>query len=189
MSVRSSWPADCFGLRFMMQRRVLSVLPGALMLLASISSARAQSAAAATPQPHMIHLPRSGLVTAGGVVFGISYGVAFLAGLYALGSPAPTNSVSSDMACDNTCKSQGGAALIPVAGPLLATDLGSHNATGTAVALAWSGIQAAGLAMLIVGLIGHDVPQEPIPTGLGAKVSVVPFVTPEGGMIALRTPW
>jgi len=93
------------------------------------------------------------------------------------------------MACDNTCKSQGGAALIPVAGPLLATDLGSHNVTGTAVALAWSGIQAAGLAILIVGLIGHDVPQEPIPTGLGAKVSVVPFVTPEGGMIALRTPW
>jgi hypothetical protein len=43
--------------------------------------------------------------------------------------------------------------------------------------------------MLVVGLIGHDVPQEPVVTVRHTKISVVPFVTPEGGMLALRTPW
>jgi hypothetical protein len=43
--------------------------------------------------------------------------------------------------------------------------------------------------MLIVGMIGHDVPLEPLPTIPGTKVSVVPSVTSEGGMLALWTPW
>lgn len=91
-----------------------------------------------------------------------------------------------------TCKALALSLDIPVAGPLIAyTQAPPNDRPWQLLVLTgvWSGVQTAGLAMLLVGLIGHDVPREPIPTVPGTKVSVVSLVTPEGGMLALRTPW
>jgi hypothetical protein len=142
------------------------------------------------PQPQTIHEKRLWLAVPGALVFGLSYGVAFIVGgMFAL-TPSPTaNSVSNDLACDSTCKKQGALLMIPVAGPLLSFELWPHSATDTEVALVWSGLEAVGLTMLVVGMIGHDVPLEPLPTVAGTTVSIVPSVTPEGGMLSLRTPW
>jgi hypothetical protein len=140
-------------------------------------------------QPQMIHQRYAVPAVAGRVVFGISYGFAFIVGVInALTPSLPANSISSDVACDSTCKEEGALLLVPVAGPLLSTELSPQNATGTKVALIWSGVEAAGLAMIIVGLIGHDVPQAQLPTEAPAlgRVSVVPLVTPEGGTLSMR---
>jgi hypothetical protein len=134
--------------------------------------------------PPMIHESYLGWSVAGRLVFGISYGLAVIPGLiYALVPSPPPNSISSDVACDSTCKSQGVLLLVPVAGPLLGTD--------NKVGLLWSGIQAAGLAMLIVGLIGHDVPQTQLSTEspTPSKVSVVPFIMAQGGTLSMRMAW
>ena len=42
--------------------------------------------------------------------------------------------------------------------------------------------------MIIVGAIGHDVTLN-IPSATPAKVSVVPLVTPQAGMLSLRASW
>ena len=78
--------------------------------------------------------------------------------------------------------------MIPVAGPLLMVEPWPHSATDTKVALVWSGIEAAGLAMIVMGNIGHSVPlqmQSPAPR----KVSVVPLITPDGGALSMRMAW
>ena len=141
-------------------------------------------------RPLMIHEKRPWLAVPGAFVFGLSYGVAFIVGgIFVLTPSPPASSVSNDLACDSACKKQGALLMIPVAGPLLSFELWPHNATDTEVALVWSGLEAVGLTMLIVGMIGHDVPLEPLPTVPGTTVSIVPSVTPEGGMLSLRTPW
>jgi hypothetical protein len=152
-------------------------------LPATLSAAKT-SPALPLAQPPMIHQPYLGWSLAGRLVFGISYGLAVIPGLiYALVPSPPANSISNDVACDSTCKSQGALLLVPVAGPLLGID--------NKVGLLWSGIQAAGLAMLIVGLVGHDVPQTQlsIESPTPSKVSVVPFITAQGGTLSMRMAW
>ena len=135
-------------------------------------------------EPPMIHQQYLGWFVAGRLVFGISYGLAVIPGaIYALVPSPPPNSISSDVACDSACKSQGALLLIPVVGPLFAI--------GGKVGLVWSGVQTAGLAMLLVGLVGHDVPQ-PRPSKESpttSKVSVVPFITAQGGTLSMRMAW
>ena len=81
------------------------------------------------------------------------------------------------------CEKAAALTLIPIVGPWL----GSREA-GTPddkSALIFGGIEAAAVAMLVVGLVGHDVPEEPE----GSKVSLAPFVTPEAGGLSLRMRW
>jgi hypothetical protein len=199
-----------------MQRRAASALVAAFLLLASARSARAQGATAAAPpndaprtpvveplptiappvaappgqipsaltpaQPQWVHQPYVGWAAAGGVVFGISYGLAFIiGGIYALApTPAP-NSISSDVACTSACHEAGALLLVPVAGPLLLSN--------SKFTLWWSGIQAAGALMGIVGLVGHYVPAESPPKARVSNISVFPAVTPQGGMLSLGMPW
>lgn len=140
-------------------------------------------------QPQTIHKPYLGLVLGGRIVFGISYGIAaVIGGIFALTPSPPPNSISDDVVCDSTCKKEGALLLVPVVGPLLSFNLWPHDATATEVSLVWSGIEAAGLATVIVGLIGHDVPLTPLPTESPApgKVSLVPLVTPAGGTLSMR---
>jgi hypothetical protein len=206
----------------MTQRRALSGLIAAFLLVASTRSARAQDALAAampadgpqtpgveplrttalpvaaspaqTPplwpaQPAMVHERYLWLVGPGGFVFLLGYGAAFLVGTLGLLTPAPDNNpTSSDIGCDSTCKKESAYLMIPVAGPLLASAGGPHNANDIKVGLWWSGIQAVSLAVTIVGLIGHDVPLPPLSPGSPAgKVSIVPLVTSDGGALSLRT--
>src|SRR3954470_10310539 len=59
-------------------------------------------------QPQVIHEKRLWLAMPGGVVFGLSYGIAAIVGaIFALSPSAPANSVSDDIACYSTCRKQG----------------------------------------------------------------------------------
>jgi hypothetical protein len=141
-------------------------------------------------QPQMIHQRRNGLLRAGEVVFGLSYGVALLGSLVLWTSKIGLD--PEDGPCGPICNKLAVSMLIPVAGPLIAyTQVQKGGNPGPLLLFAgvWSGVEAAGLAMFIVGVIGHDVPQETIVTVRHTRISVVPFVTPGGGMLALRTPW
>jgi hypothetical protein len=130
----------------------------------------------------MLHEPYALLAGSGYVVLGISYGVPVFIGAIVL----LTNSLYSGPAgCDSECKNEAEEAMLPVAGPLLLLH------ADIKVGLVWSGLQAAGLTMLIVGLIGHEVPQAPLPmeSPAAGKVSVVPLVTSQGGTLSLRMDW
>jgi hypothetical protein len=126
-------------------------------------------------------------------VFGISYGVAALAGLITLGcTPANTPGFQSDVgtACTSYSQTEGVVAFVPVLGPLLSVEAGPHSASDTKIALAWSGVEAVGLAALVAGIIGHDVPAKSVvAVASPPRVTVVPLVTPEGGMVTLGTRW
>jgi hypothetical protein len=138
------------------------------------------------------HKVRLGLLVPGAIVFGISYGVMVFGGLIELGC-VPTNTPgyqNDGTGCTSSSHTQGVAAVVPVFGPLLMNEAGPHTATDTKVALAWSCIEAVGLAALIAGIIGHDVPgSSVVAIASPARVSVIPLVTPEGGMLSLGTRW
>jgi hypothetical protein len=209
----------------MAQKRALSALVAAFVLLASSRFARAQEGAGAvtpiegpqTPvveplpeiappaappaaqpllalsqhEPQMIHEERSGLKFAGQLTFGLSYGVAVLASLLVLvGQPSDPESG----AC-STCAVIGASLAIPVFGPLVAyTQVNKGGNPGPLLLTTgiWSGVQAAGVAMIVAGLTGHDVPrepEEPTVTVRHTKISVVPSVTPERAMLSLGSPW
>jgi len=146
----------------------------------------------AQPTSTWVHEPRLWLAVPGIALFAISYGVAFIVGaVFALNPSGPANSVSDDIACNSTCRTQGALLMVPVAGPLLMTEPWPHRSTDTEAALVWSGIEAAGLAMLVVGLIGHDVLRVPRQTESRAprNVSVAPLLTPQSGALSLRIAW
>ena len=131
-------------------------------------------------EPLTIHERRTGLLVAGTIVFGLVYGITLM------GAIISWNGI--DGPCSD-CHSQSLLWSIPVAGPWAANfSAPPDERVPTAFVAAWSGLEAASLAMIIVGAIGHDVTLN-IPSATPAKVSVVPLVTPQAGMLSLRTSW
>jgi hypothetical protein len=108
----------------------------------------------------------------------VSYGMAT-----ALGGWVGTHRTSDCVACGTT------SALfaIPVAGPWVA-EASSPRPSAIWPWAAWSGVEAAGLALLIVGLVGHDVPVEPLPPSV-TRVSLVPTFSPELSALSLHVIW
>src|SRR5262245_22141301 len=112
------------------------------LLLGTASPARAQSEPATAPV--VVHRQRDGLVIAGGLIFGASYGAAVGLAMDTLF----TASVAAE--CDD-CPPRGwpqGVLLLPVAGPFLAWPKIEGDRGSRALWAAWSGVQAAGLAMM-----------------------------------------
>jgi hypothetical protein len=129
------------------------------------------------PEPRMVHKPWSGLVVAGVAIAAPAY---LLQMLSTLGYSATIQTY--DQPCSYCAKAQA-LTLIPIAGPWLAARAaGTPDDKG---ALLFGGIEAAAVAMIIVGLVGHDVPAEPE----GSKVSLAPFATPQAGGLSLRMRW
>jgi hypothetical protein len=127
-----------------------------------------------------IHEQRTGLLVAGTIVFGLVYGITLMAAIIGW------NGV--DGPCSD-CHSQALLWSIPVAGPWAANfSVPPDERVPTLFVAAWSGLEAASLAMIIVGAVGHDVTLN-IPSATLTKVSVVPLVTPRAGMLSLRTSW
>lgn len=127
--------------------------------------------------PRMVHKPRAGLVVAGAAIAIPAY---LLQMLMTLGY-SPTIQ-TYDQPCSYCARAQG-LTLIPIVGPWLGA-----RAAGTPddkSLLVFGGVEAAAVAMLIVGLVGHDVPEEPE----GSTVSLAPFVTPQSGGLSLRMRW
>ena len=120
--------------------------------------------------------PRVFLGVTGGIVFGLIYG------LTVMGAVISWNGID-DEPCSE-CKSQALLFLIPVVGPWLA----DNDPRTQWLDVTWGGIEAASLAMLIIGAIGHQVPDAPAPAS-SAKISVVPLVTSQIGMLSVRATW
>ena len=77
--------------------------------------------------------------------------------------------------------------LIPIVGPaVISLDPPRQGAASLALGLTLSGLELAGMAMLIVGLIGHDVPQPPYSYG---PVAFLPFVTPKAEGLSVSMHW
>jgi hypothetical protein len=138
---------------------------------------RARAPALSLPEPQMIHERRQGLEVAGAVIMIPAYllqmVLSFGVTLSGIDGAPPGNYGQAGLLT-----------LIPVLGPWL-----GPSSVGEPLpfqwALAWGGIEAAALAMIIAGEVGHDVPRE----SEGSKVSFAPFVTPEGDGLSLRMRW
>jgi hypothetical protein len=125
----------------------------------------------------MIHEPRGGFVLAGTIVFGLLYSVQLIA---ALGFGA------DDQGCDSSCSNQRGLILLPIVGPWLSDGADPHHGS-LAPDLIFGGVEAAGLAMLIVGLVGHDVLVGPPPED--GNLAFLPFVTPQAEGLSMAMRW
>jgi hypothetical protein len=143
-------------------------------------------------EPQMIHEERSGLKLAGEATFWPSYSLALIASVLIWNSPGLD---SEETGPCRTCKTLAVSMAIPVAGPLIvyseiSNEVSQRNPWPVLLPLGiWSAVQAAGVVMYVVGRAGHDVPQEPSVTVRHRKISVVPSMTSDGGMLAFRTPW
>jgi hypothetical protein len=125
----------------------------------------------------MIHQLRVGFLVAGTIVFGTTYLFQFIG---ALGV-----SLSGTDGC-TYCNKQAQLLLIPIAGPWLGDRADPQHGSLTPE-LIYGGIEAAGLAMLIVGFVGRDVPQEPSPQG--RNVAILPFLTPQAEGVSMLMRW
>jgi hypothetical protein len=119
--------------------------------------------------------PYLALYAVGAVTFGLIYGLTIM------GAALSWNGIDGDC---NTCSTQAALFLIPVAGPWLA----DSDPRSQGFNAAWSGIEAASLTMLIVGLVGREVPDVPA-RALPGKVSVVPMMTAKVEGLSLRWSW
>jgi hypothetical protein len=133
----------------------------------------------------MIHKRREGLVVAGTVVLSTTY-------LFQLFIAAEV-AVTANYTC-NYCSKQAGLLLIPIAGPWLGARVSGYSVwwsvpgDGSSLTyLIWSGLEAAGAAMLIVGLVGHDVPEEP--ASKGRNLTFFPFVAPQAEGLSALMHW
>jgi hypothetical protein len=87
-----------------------------------------------------------------------------------------------DQPCSYCAKAEA-LTLIPIVGPWLgAREAGTPD---DPFALILGGIEAAAVAMIVAGVVGHDVPAQPEQS----KVSLAPFVTPQAGELSLRMRW
>jgi hypothetical protein len=128
----------------------------------------------------MIHEPRRGFVLAGSLVLLPAYIVQVLAA-------AGTSLSATDSSCSCYSK-EAKLFLIPIAGPWLASRAAPQQEQGSPLPyLIWGGLEAAGAAMLIVGLVGHDVPQEPF--ARGRNLTLLPFVTPQAEGLSFLMHW
>jgi hypothetical protein len=126
----------------------------------------------------MIHERSTGLVVAGTVMFLPAYLLQVLAA-------AGISLSATDSSC-SSCSKQAKLFLIPVLGPSLGSR--ADPQPGSIVPyLVWGGLEAAGATMLIVGLVGHDVPLEPI--AQGRNLTLLPFVTPQAEGLSLLMDW
>jgi hypothetical protein len=87
-----------------------------------------------------VHRARRGLVTGGAITFGVSWGLA-----------ATISLLLNDSSCTGSCRDSASYLWIPIAGPLVVAAR-DDSSDGDSIFVLWSAAQAAGAAMLIVGL-------------------------------------
>ena len=126
----------------------------------------------------MIHETRSGLGLAGTLMFFPAYLLQVLAA-------AGTSLSATDSSC-SYCSKQAKLFLIPIVGPSLGSRADPQPGSILPY-LIWGGLEAAGATMLIVGLVGHDVPLEP--SAQGRNFTFLPFVTPQAEGCSLLMHW
>ena len=125
------------------------------------------------PQLTKVHRPRRGLVTAGAITFGVTWGIAA--------------TVSVLLNCSGIdCSDVKDYLWVPVAGPALVA--ARSDGGGDAFLIFWSAGQAAGAVMLVFGLIGHDVMEYRMARG-GPTLRLTPLLARETSGMALTARW
>jgi hypothetical protein len=138
----------------------------------------------ASAKPPATHEFRGGLLTVGVFTFGLSWGSAMVVGGFGwLGATVDNENCGR-------CGSQAKLMFVPLAGPLLAEsrqDVRDLDFSSW-IYWTWTAVEAAGVAMIVVGLIGHDVAQA---DGMrpGPAVTVVPVVQNGLRALALNMRW
>ena len=145
-------------------------VPRAIVIVTSLavttfSSRPARSQTAAAP---VVHRKRVELIVGGSVLFGLAW------------LPAVAISAKGGGGCDDQgCRDRVTRLAIPVYGPL---QIGGAQTSGSSTLyLLWSLAQVGGIAMVVAGLIGHDVPVDAsTPT-----VAITPTAAPHGAGVVL----
>jgi hypothetical protein len=128
------------------------------------------------PQLTKVRRARRGLVTAGAVTFGVSWGIAASVSFILL----------SGSSCSGSCD-EADVLWIPVAGPLLvAAQDNTSDAPGPFIL--WSLAQAAGLTMFIIGLVGRDVMEYRV-AERGPTFRLAPLLARDANGLALTARW
>jgi hypothetical protein len=131
----------------------------------------------------MARRPYRGLVVAGALAFGVTWGIAVLVSAVLLDT-----SDGNDTGCAGTCHDRAAVLWIPVAGPTIADRRDpSREEAGHRTSLLWSAAQLAGVTMLAVGLYGHEVPVRRVaerPT-----LQLLPMLARGAGGMALTARW
>jgi len=122
-------------------------------------------------QPVTVHRARRGLVTAGAVTFGVTYGFAATISFLLIGSTSNNKDYM----------------WIPIAGPAILA-MGSSGSDDAGFFFLWSAAEAAGVAMFIVGLMGHDVIEYRL-AERGPTLRLTPLLARETGGLALTARW
>ena len=113
-------------------------------------------------------------------MLGTTYGLQLLAALaLAAGDPGEGGCSSCN---------QAGILLVPILGPVVVSlDPPGQDAASLAIGFTFAGLELAGAAMLIVGLIGHDVPQAP--NSSYGRIAFLPLVAPQAEGLSMLMHW
>jgi hypothetical protein len=123
-----------------------------------------------------VHRARRGLVTGGAITFGVSWGLA-----------ATISLLLNDSSCTGSCRDSASYLWIPIAGPLVVAAR-DDSSDGDSIFVLWSAAQAAGAAMLIVGLVGHDVMEYRYARS-GPSLQLAPLFARNASGMALTARW
>jgi len=129
--------------------------------------------------PQMVHRPRKGLLIAGIITFGVSWGLAVLVS-------ASLSDSSSTTCTTSSCRDAADLFWIPIAGPILADNADPGDGSGRGLAILWSLAEVAGLTMAIIGMIGHDVPEYGYGRRRASAWQLLPTMTAQSQGLMLR---
>lgn len=156
------------------------------LLVGRPSPAFGQTANSTNPPPvetQTVHRSRMPLVVGGYLTFAASYGLALIGGAIIVGGGI------DGPPCH--CASQFLLWALPVVGPVLGNAYAPASDGGSGAMWPFvllSGVEAAGAAMLTVGLIGEDVPVPDLPPP-PPKITVIPIVTRQLSALSLNIRW
>jgi len=129
--------------------------------------------------PQMVHRARKGLLIAGLVTFGVSWGLTVLVS-------ASFNDSSNTTCTTSKCQEAADLFWIPIAGPILADNADPGDGSGRSLAILWSLAEVAGATMAIIGMIGHDVLVDSRGRRVSSNWQLLPTMTANSRGLALH---
>jgi hypothetical protein len=129
--------------------------------------------------PQMVHRARKGLLIAGLVTFGVSWGLTVLVSM-------SLNDSSSTTCTTTRCQDAADVFWIPIAGPILADNADPGDGSGRGIAILWSLAEVAGATMAIIGMVGHDVLVDSRGRRVSSNWQLLPSMTAHSQGLMLR---
>ena len=127
------------------------------------------------PQLVAVHRARRGLVVGGAVTFLVSWSIAATVSYLLI----------NETDCTGSCRAAKNYLWIPVVGPAV---VGASGSSDPGVFYLWSAAEAAGVAMFVVGVMGHDVMEYRYARG-GPTLRLAPLLARDASGMALTARW